>query len=180
MTKICTGCKEEKDLEEFHKQKGGKLGRYSRCKVCVKDYDALRHSSNKDEINERIRVSRLPGGTQYESYVARTNRNNEAKRASPDYAEINKRNNLRRYNITLEQYNQMREDQNYTCAICPKHESELTRGLQVDHDHNCCPGSGSCGKCIRGLLCHGCNTTLGAVGDSTTILLAMINYLSSY
>lgn len=32
--------------------------------------------------------------------------------------------------------------------------------LCVDHDHRCCR-FGSCGKCVRGVLCHSCNTTLG-------------------
>lgn len=28
----------------------------------------------------------------------------------------------------------------------------------VDHDHKCCSGDKSCGKCVRGILCPGCNT----------------------
>lgn len=49
------------------------------------------------------------------------------------------------------------EFQGYKCAICPTmHDHEV--GLHLDHDHACCPGKGqSCGKCIRGLLCFGCN-----------------------
>jgi hypothetical protein len=27
----------------------------------------------------------------------------------------------------------------------------------VDHDHGCCPGKRSCGKCVQGIACNGCN-----------------------
>ena len=50
----------------------------------------------------------------------------------------------------------------------------------IDHDHSCCPGINSCGKCVRALLCHNCNTTLGRVGDDPEILQAMIAYLDKY
>lgn len=49
------------------------------------------------------------------------------------------------------------EYQRYKCAICPVQHADGD-GLHLDHDHTCCPGKGeSCGQCIRGLLCWGCN-----------------------
>ena len=33
----------------------------------------------------------------------------------------------------------------------------------IDHDHSCCPESRSCGQCIRGVICSGCNTMLGCI-----------------
>jgi hypothetical protein len=52
--------------------------------------------------------------------------------------------------------------------------------LVVDHDHDCCPGPFSCGRCIRGLICTLCNTALGMVRSDTKIAEAMITYLNVY
>lgn len=53
------------------------------------------------------------------------------------------------YGITPEQYQQLLEKQNYSCAICGKHETDFGRKLAVDHDHK----TGE----IFGLLCSTCN-----------------------
>lgn len=47
----------------------------------------------------------------------------------------------------------------------------------VDHDHACCTGTGSCGRCVRGMLCGGCNTALGYVRDDPQRLEALAAYL---
>ena len=40
---------------------------------------------------------------------------------------------------------------------CHNPGCDETANLEVDHDHSCCEGGNSCGKCIRGVLCRGCN-----------------------
>jgi hypothetical protein len=34
---------------------------------------------------------------------------------------------------------------------------DTPRTYHIDHDHGCCPGSYTCGQCIRSLLCVNCN-----------------------
>lgn len=70
---------------------------------------------------------------------------------------------LRRYDLTGEQFNRLLESQGNSCGMC--HEPFKMAGrICIDHDHACCPdGKRSCGKCVRGLLCLRCNTTLGHI-----------------
>jgi hypothetical protein len=81
------------------------------------------------------------------------------------------------YKITLDEYEKIKKDQNYSCAICKTHESKLKKILHIDHDHQCCPGPTTCGKCIRGLLCYSCNTGLGNFKDSPENMINAIMYL---
>lgn len=66
-----------------------------------------------------------------------------------------------KFNITEEEYDRLLEKQNGVCAVCERPEALIIRGkvvnLGVDHDHACCPGKRSCGKCVKGLLCSTCN-----------------------
>ncbi|WP_407674816.1 endonuclease domain-containing protein [Nonomuraea fuscirosea] len=65
-----------------------------------------------------------------------------------------------------------------SCAIC---RVTLSRGpdTHIDHDHECCPGANSCGRCIRGILCGNCNKALGLMRDNAKILLRAAEYLKN-
>ena len=82
---------------------------------------------------------------------------------TPRGREVHRRKILKhRYNITPERYDEMLEEQDGHCAMCPTTpETNGGRMLSVDHDHSCCPGPRSCGQCVRGLLCLRCNNALG-------------------
>lgn len=60
-----------------------------------------------------------------------------------------------RHGITRTIRDWMYESQGGACAGCRSRMFDAE--LYVDHDHACCPGPFSCGRCVRGLLCPACN-----------------------
>lgn len=90
----------------------------------------------------------------------------------------NQHNRKMRSGLSDEQYQAMVTAQNGLCALCGGPPGQ--RQLHVDHDHACCPGRDSCGKCLRGLLCGRCNPLLGYAHDDIAILHAAITYLEKY
>lgn len=76
--------------------------------------------------------------------------------------------NLKRFfGISVEDYEQMLNNQGGVCYICKS--PPKGKRLAVDHDH-------TTGK-IRSLLCQHCNTGLGHFRDSEELLTKAINYL---
>jgi len=86
---------------------------------------------------------------------------------------------LRRYGISVEDFERMLERQDGRCAICKRTEPG-TRGWHVDHDHSHHEDGSGCPDCVRGILCSLCNNALGMVNDSTEILNNMISYLRGW
>ena len=84
---------------------------------------------------------------------------------------------LRKYGITVADFNDLLAAQKDGCAICGSLEPGGKGAFHVDHDHACCPGAMSCGRCVRALLCHRCNTLLGAAKDDVGMLTAAAEYL---
>lgn len=77
------------------------------------------------------------------------------------------------HRLTVEEYKAMENRQGGRCAIC----GTVPEKLFIDHDHACCPGSFSCGDCVRGLLCMPCNSGLGFFRDNVATLESAITYL---
>lgn len=77
---------------------------------------------------------------------------------------------LKKYGITIEEYNKLLEEQDGCCKICGKYFTEYKRDFSVDHNH-------TTGK-VRGLLCNSCNTGIGLLGEDIDILIKAIKYLS--
>lgn len=84
-----------------------------------------------------------------------------------------------KYRITGGQYRDMLTRQGGACAICNGVNAD-GRALAVDHDHSCCPGSRSCGRCVRSLLCHDCNVAIGHMKDDVSLLKRAVAYLEEH
>lgn len=80
-------------------------------------------------------------------------------------------NTLKKYGLTVGQYEEMRKVQGNACAICGV-SAEGKRNMAADHDHH----TGA----VRGLLCFMCNYVLGQWRDNPARFIAAGKYLSQH
>jgi hypothetical protein len=141
---------EQKAATEFYKGHGA-------CKPC---YAVLQQIQRVKHIDKRksYDLQRRPRGI---------------KRVRPNPRGDKNYNLLKKFGITIDQYDRLLEEQRGVCAICKREEVKAKQGvimaLAVDHCHKT-------GK-VRGLLCNSCNLALGKFGDDAGRLRAAINYL---
>lgn len=89
------------------------------------------------------------------------------------YIDYEFQRSLRRYyGMTVEDYNRKFTSQNGKCAICERHQRDLTRSLAVDHDRDT--------KEIRDLLCDNCNPGIGFFKHNSDLLLKAVEYLKKF
>lgn len=69
-----------------------------------------------------------------------------------------------KYNITIDEWDRIFEEQKGRCRICGIHQLELRYRLNTDHNHKT-------GK-VRGLLCIDCNIGLRYLDDEEFIIKA--------
>lgn len=156
--KQCTQCKETKPFSEFSINKQLKSGLRSYCKTCQTRYDKERYAKDVEGHRQRVKDYR-----------------NGIKKESPKRLKMSDKEKSLKYSygLSLQQYEDLKQSQNYSCYICKRHESEVgKKGLVVDHCHN--------NGMVRKLLCGPCNTTLGLVKENVQTLGAMIQYLKSF
>lgn len=136
----------------------GYSGYKCRCDVCVEE--------GRLAARERRREPKfdIPHGTVngYTNYMCRC-----ADCSAVQSTHKRKRDLLRRYGITPEEYQRLVDSQGGVCAICL---GSLEPQGCVDHDH-------ATGR-VRGVLCRECNFGLGHARDSIEILDKAITYLA--
>lgn len=173
--KQCSKCKLSKPYDKFNKGTNGGYASY--CRECQKEYYLQRSEGRNRHQKGKTRTCKICKVEKPISSFRRMGRSKYRHSYCRDCAthHAHARMVKNKYGISADDYAQMLYNQGNVCAICKQSD---TKRLSVDHDHACCSGDTSCGKCIRGLLCSRCNRTLGMVKDDVSILKNMIEYLS--
>jgi hypothetical protein len=114
----------------------------------------------------------------YRTYALCRDHWNERRRANYRYNPRQKDAWLKhKYGLSVAMRDQMLAEQD-GCAVCHTWESG-GQGWCIDHDHACCPGKRSCGRCVRGVVCFSCNVGLGAFKDDIEVMARAIDYLQA-
>lgn len=77
----------------------------------------------------------------------------------------------RTWGISLAEFTALLDGQDGRCAICGT-KNPGKKGFAIDHDH-------STGR-IRGVLCRGCNTGIGLLGESVDTMISAIEYIKRH
>jgi hypothetical protein len=91
-----------------------------------------------------------------------------------------------KFKVTDEKLLELLDEQHDLCAVCHQPFADAFDSLRngsvglvpsIDHDHSCCPGEQTCGKCIRGIVHLRCNRLCGMAKDNPEILRRCADYL---
>ena len=151
-TRKCSVCRKTKKLDNFYKDKKGKLGHGYVCKPCAKQKTRKNYYENHEERKKRTRER----GQQPE--VRAKNRDRLLKK---------------KYGLSADEYDRLLRKQQGVCAICKTDKRDKRdREMPVDHDHKT--------HAIRGILCDTCNRLLGLFGDDPETIRNAILYLQKW
>jgi hypothetical protein len=134
-----------------------------------KKYNAEYRIKNKENIKKKLSEYRAKNREKIKSRVAEYARKNseklkEYRRLKKDFIKCKK------YGLNEEWYKEKLIEQNGKCAICGTDKpGGFGKKLHIDHCHKT--------QKVRGLLCSNCNTAIGYLQDSISILESAKQYL---
>ena len=155
----CGRCKVEKPLDHFDRDSKRKSGRFPYCRPCRLEYAREWRAKNPAKARTASR--------QRAAY-AREHR----ERNLLSYSDAHR---LKKYGGTIDDYERLVREQGGLCAICGRAAEESRPGhprFHIDHCHVT--------KTIRGLLCRGCNTALGMMGDDPARMRDAADYVEAH
>ena len=146
--KACVTCATKRTTHNYEKSKHDTEFKEKRQK-------GLQKYRNSDAGKEKIK--------QYKSRSKET-RNKEFLKSKEGPYLLNR---LKKYNLTIEQYNKLIIEQDNKCLICGKPQEN--KKLAIDHCHTT--------NKVRGLLCSRCNLGIGLFKDDPDLLLKAGQYI---
>ena len=167
-------------VERWHGTLGGYTNHTCRCEPCrtaAAEHARTYRAANREKRTAYQAKWRTANPERSREIAARSReRRRHVKRAKniEFYADGSYRSWM--YGLPIGRLQEMLDEQGNACAICRSGFDEASP--HVDHDHACCAGRRSCGKCVRGLLCKACNDGLGRFRDDPARLLRAVDYLS--
>ena len=151
------------------------------CPTCGAEFQPYR--SNQFTCSRKC-YQQQPSVRERQNAARRTDgeraRRNQWRRMSPQQQArvraYNRKRQIARYGITVEDYDRMLAAQNGVCMLCgsPPNPDGIRAAskLHIDHDHE----TGAC----RDLLCLACNHGLGAFKDNPGLLRAAAEYIERH
>lgn len=143
--KVCTGCHTVKPFSEYWACKHSKDGFDWKCKACTRELTRAWNIRNKEKLRQ----------TRHTWYVKNKEKHNQRSRAwQKEHPNVQRASNVRRkFNLSLEEYDDRLAKQNHRCWMCDTPQSVAGQGFGLDHDH-------VTGK-PRAFLCKDCNVKVG-------------------
>jgi hypothetical protein len=158
--KECSMCNNELPIGSFGNDVRYADGLASRCRSCQSEATKAYYRRN-ESYRERSKARAIATRRKHMSDPVKAE---EIRTYKKRWDRIGK---ARKYGLTVEQVEAMKEAQGGACAIC---ECRLVSQC-IDHDHR----TGS----VRGLLCFSCNVGIGHLRDDPRILRAALAYLTT-
>lgn len=152
---------------------------------CLRDRKVLKNGAKAGDMYwycpacsaARTRAWRL-NNPERERYNRVVSLERERQKDADDPSRSRSRSLRKKYKMSLDEYESLLRAQGGLCAVC---RTDAPGGpgniLHVDHDHSCCSQRYTCGKCVRGLLCHRCNQALGLMNDDVSLIKGLVEYL---
>lgn len=171
--KTCIKCNEEKSFAQFYKTKYTyhKDGYDYYCKYCRNGSSIKSQNIGKrkqqcsiDDCNN-LHYAKTWCRMHYGRWIRKGSTESVTNKRDNDriyyykgvaYRKTREIELFSRYKITMDEFNIMAKN---GCQICG--DKPERRNLAIDHDHNCCSTEITCGKCVRGVVCHRCNVSIG-------------------
>ncbi len=183
----CPRCKATLDRSSFTRDTSTTDGLCRYCKSCTRSLSAQRASRLRRRTNDDIHIPvekrcalceltkpsddfwRDRGETDGLDSKCSDCRTGDGRKYYQKYRlKILRRSRSARYRMTEAQVDAMLVRQDNQCAVC-RIAFTTPRSWCIDHDH----GTGK----VRGLLCNSCNTAIGLLKDSVSLLRAAIDYI---